>query len=520
MSVWQHAALGAALVVTGWLVARVAAGARFAKPPALLIDGLVPVAGFAVLSAATARPLTAGVAWFLVMVAYALADRAKRAALREPILYTDAFQTIDVLIRHPTINVLFKRGPCVTGAMFGVGLIMTALLLEPPDWPWSIWLGVAAIGVGAAFSWMLHRACLAGSCSVLRGLRPTGDPVADTARLGPFAIHLVYAAIARAERASRQAAAAPKHILVRRAGTVCAARPLVVVQCESFFDPRRLHPAIPRDLLPSFDACRRDGVQWGRLAVPGVGANTVRTEFAVLTGLPEEALGFDRFNPYLFFARAPIRSLAWRLRAEGYRTICVHPFDRRFYRRDLVMSNFGFDAFLGEEAFVGAARAGGYVSDDAVADVISDLLHEEGSGVFVFAITMENHGPWPASCGGASTNLARGSREPGERSVLRGFLRGIASADAMLGRLTDLLRDGSGTLAFYGDHLPNLPAAFAQLGFRDARTDYAIWRPGGRKAAHQDLAAWQLSQAIWDAWRVSADTSPDPLRWTSDAAAG
>ena len=110
--------------------------------------------------------------------------------------------------------------------------------------------------------------------------------------------------------------------------------------------------------------------------------------------------------------------------------------------------------------------------------------------------------------------------EPGERSALRGFLRGIASADAMLGRLTDLLRDRSGTLAFYGDHLPNLPAAFAQLGFRDARTDYAIWRPGIRSAARQDLAAWQLSQTIWDAWRAAADASPEPVRWTSNVAAG
>ena len=37
----------------------------------------------------------------------------------------------------------------------------------------------------------------------------------------------------------------------------------------------------------------------------------LKAEFAVLTGIPEGDLGYDRFNPYHAFARAPIASIAW-----------------------------------------------------------------------------------------------------------------------------------------------------------------------------------------------------------------
>jgi len=103
----------------------------------------------------------------------------------------------------------------------------------------------------------------------------------------------------------------------------------------------------------------------------------VRTEFAVLSGMPESAIGLDRFNPYHRFTSVPVSSLAWRLRAEGYRTVCLHPFDRTFYGRDRVMPNLGFDVFLGEEAFAGAQRVNGYISDVEAARKAVEIVKEE-----------------------------------------------------------------------------------------------------------------------------------------------
>ena len=120
----------------------------------------------------------------------------------------------------------------------------------------------------------------------------------------------------------------------------------------------------------------RNGLS-GRLHVPGWGANTMRTEFAVLTGIPESALGYDRFNPYYGLARVPIELQVWRLRRAGYRTICLHPFDRRFFRRDLAMPALGFERFLGRET-LGGARRPPYQSDPELAGHILRTLDAEG----------------------------------------------------------------------------------------------------------------------------------------------
>ena len=89
----------------------------------------------------------------------------------------------------------------------------------------------------------------------------------------------------------------------------------------------------------------------------------------------------------------PIASLAWRLRSQGYRTICLHPFDRGFFRRDLAMPALGFETFLGRES-LGGSRRPPYCADPDLARHMLRAIETEGPRVFVFAITMGNHGPW------------------------------------------------------------------------------------------------------------------------------
>jgi hypothetical protein len=99
----------------------------------------------------------------------------------------------------------------------------------------------------------------------------------------------------------------------------------VLVQSESFFDVRRLYPGVRPALLSRFDALRRQALKHGLLLVSAWGANTIRTEFAVLSGIGDDALGVHRFNPYRRFARRDILTLPHHLRALGYETVCIHP---------------------------------------------------------------------------------------------------------------------------------------------------------------------------------------------------
>src|SRR5260370_7669544 len=121
----------------------------------------------------------------------------------------------------------------------------------------------------------------------------------------------------------------------------------------------------------------------------------MRPEFAVLTGIPETELVYDRFTPYYAMARAPLASQVWRLRQAGYRTICLHPFDRRFFRRDLAMPALGFEHFLGRET-LGGARVPPYCPDVELAGHILRILDEAGPRTFIFPTTLGNHWPCPA----------------------------------------------------------------------------------------------------------------------------
>jgi hypothetical protein len=496
-----HLSIGLALMLVGALIPRVVSRASLRPSPHLLLDLMPSMLGFAIFASLTARPILAGTLVLALMIGFAFVDWVKRATLLEPAVFSDISELIE-LFRHPDLYLPFA-GPMrvIASAVALFILFVIQFLYEVPAWRWSPASALPVPLAICAAGWAIHGPFIRQAANMFRRLRPTGDPFRDAAAIGPSAMQFTYSFIARDERPGRQAEARksrPALIMGRSAN----ATPVVVVQSESFFDPRRLHPGIPADILPNFDACRQFGIQSGRLSVNTWGANTMRTEFAVLTGLPEDAIGYDRFNPYFAFARTPLPSLASRMREQGYRTICLHPFDRTFYRRDHVMPYLGFDAFIGEEAFAGASRSEGYIRDEEVGKVAVEMMREEGPHVFIFAITMENHGPWKnAVLHPAAIDLTAGLPPIPDKAALNGFLEGVKSADALLGTISNEMsaHGGPGLCAFYGDHLPSFPAAFPALGFNDTRSDYLIWHSQGGLALEHDLPAHELSSAIQSA---------------------
>jgi hypothetical protein len=491
-------AIGLTLTIAGWQMPRIISRAPFRFSARLLIDMIPALLGFLIAAFLTSRPIFAGTLVLALMIGFAFTDWVKRATLLEPVVFSDIAELIE-LFRHPELYLPFA-GPArvILAALAILGLFIIEFCLERPVDAWSSWSAFLIPAAIILIGWALHGPFLHRTTILFRRLGPTGNPFEDAAAIGPSAMQFTYSFIARDERPTRQAEARKSAPAILRSRSAVAT-PIVVVQSESFFDPRRLHRSIAKDILPNFDRCRRSGLQSGRLAVTGWGANTMRTEFAVLTGLSEDAIGYDRFNPYFAFARTPLPSLASRMRDNGYRTICVHPFDRTFYRRDHVMPYLGFDAFIGEEAFTGAARSGGYVTDDEVGKIVLDLLRDDGAQTFIFAITMENHGPWNQITGPQSSPDFMADMPPiPESAALSRFIGGIRNADAMLGSITKALasRGSPGLCAFYGDHLPSFPEAFPALGFNETSSDYLIWHTNGGAGLKCDLAAHELSSAI------------------------
>jgi hypothetical protein len=480
-----QAVAGAAMAMVGWAIPRRVAGAQRLSA-ATLLDAAPLATVFLILLVASGRPIFAGAVVFALGAGFAFADRTMRTVLREPVLFT-ALSELPHVFTHPHLYLPFAGTGCVIGGAAAALVAGLALLIAEPA-AMAPQLGAAALMAGAIviLLWRLgFEPWLGAAARTMRRLRPGGEPFSDAARLGPVAMLIVHGIIARAERPARRARLAAPAI-ISEPGPM---RPIVLVQCESFFDARRAFPGLPRDFLAGYDAAGTGG-SYGRLAVPAWGANTTRAEFAVLSGIDDAALGFDRFNPYHAFARAPLPSQVWRLREAGYRTICLHPFDRGFFRRDLVMPALGFDVFLGRET-LGGGRTPPYMSDPELARHILRVLDEAGPRTFIFGITMENHGPW----------LRGGEAD--------GYLAGLRRSDEMLQVLIDGLshRHPDALVGFYGDHLPSLPRVFDRLGFDDWRSDYAIWSADG-VARRRDLAAHELGRALVDLALAPRNSAP------------
>lgn len=502
MSELLQATVGTVLMLAAWLIPRHIAKARMAGLPAVLLDLSPVLLAAGLLLTATGRPIFTGFVLVSLGAGFALADRTKREALREPVVFSEMSELRHVFT-HPQLYLPFAgSGLVIGGALATIALGIALLWVEPPLWQPDALLIALLVAAVCAAGWVISREPALGlAAGSLRRLDPSDEPFADAARLGPFGILLVYGIIARAERSARRVRHAPPPA---PAVVNAAAVPLVIVQCKSFFDARRVSPCVPEDLLPGFDDCRRHGATFGRLEVAGWGANTMRAEFAVLTGIPERDLGYDRFNPYHAFARAPVTSLAWRLRNEGYRTVCLHPFDRGFFRRDLTLTALGFETFLGRESLGGSRRAP-YRSDPDLAHQVLRVLDRVGPRSFIFVITMGNHGPWFEAGPPIDARLRQRFDPAGlpQGGQFLRYLDGLARSDEMLRILAEGLgpRGHDGVLGFYGDHQPSLPQAFGHFGFEEWASDYVLMDGMASSPRRLDMPADHLPRVILDRLR-------------------
>lgn len=223
---------------------------------------------------------------------------------------------------------------------------------------------------------------------------------------------------------------------------------IVLVQDESFISLKRL----------KLDNYEEVGVEnlasQALLDIDYFGAYTMRSEFAVLTGIKLQSLRAYSYDPYILAKQCKIASLATILKAHGFYCICVHPNFKRFFRRDLVMPNLGFDEFIGREDIGQWRRSKELITDDDLFAYISDLLHKySGKKVFIFAITMQGHGPYVAA-----KNVIQATVESKDSSLNAYKEKNILCAKALSAFVKTL--NINEAMLVYGDHIPPLKAMF------------------------------------------------------------
>jgi len=278
---------------------------------------------------------------------------------------------------------------------------------------------------------------------------------------------------------------------------------IVVVQSESFFDPSIMKGYEHLELTPHLHRLAAQG-ESGPLNVPTYGGGTIRTEFEVLTGLSLRYFDDLQF-PYLQMNHKIVPSMVRSLRARGYETIALHGNDPGFWNRSTAFRAMGFDRFVSQEAFpANATMDGQYMADSAMTDQIVAQLKDAGPPQFLFAISIEGHGPYdvpPADAAARDAIPVPEGVTGANKLELQNYLYHMQHADQELGRLAALLaqRDRPTLLLFYGDHLPALTDTFNLTGFVDGKdmlSQPGIWLlvdpRNPSPARRQALASWML----------------------------
>ncbi|QDE38210.1 LTA synthase family protein [Luteibacter pinisoli] len=293
---------------------------------------------------------------------------------------------------------------------------------------------------------------------------------------------------------------------------------IVVVQSESFFDPAVIKGLEHDNFAPNLHRLA-EHASFGQLHVPTFGGGTIRTEFEVLTGLSLRYFPSMQF-PYLQMQAGVMPGMVRTLRSHGYETIAVHGNDPGFWNRTSAFRTLGFDRFVSQKDFpANAAPNGEHMPDSAMTDEIMAQLKNDGPPRFVFAISMEAHGPYDKS---AIADTAERDAIPVPEGIsddaklqLRNYIFHMRRADAELGRLADMLkqRERPTLLLFYGDHLPALTETYAKAGFTSGSDMLAQTVPYILIDAHEDgpaprngdLAAWMLPGRLMEQAGVHDD---------------
>lgn len=192
------------------------------------------------------------------------------------------------------------------------------------------------------------------------------------------------------------------------------------------------------------------------------GGNTPNSEYEFLTGnslafLPKDCI------PYQTYIKNDTNSLVSTLKSNGYKTIAVHPYLSSGWDRINVYNKFGFDEYYFEDDFENPKYIRNYISDESSYDKLIDLYKnkEKGQKLFMFNITMQNHGGYTTSYDNFTEDVSLQVSDKEFPDVNR-YLSLVKKSDEAIEKLINYFsnQDEKTIIVFFGDHFPALDEEF------------------------------------------------------------
>ena len=235
-----------------------------------------------------------------------------------------------------------------------------------------------------------------------------------------------------------------------------------------------------------------DNTVRGTLYSSVLGGTTCNSEFEFLTGNSMYFFGAG-YLPYQQAINFEQPSLATILKDEGYTTVAMHPAPAKNWQRNHVYPLLGFDEFLDIDYFENPQMMRWYyVSDACDYNYLIKRFEEreEGEKMFIFNITIQNHGGYELITSGMREFVAVRDSLGRSNGPASQYISLIRQSDKDLKNLLDYFEtvDEPVIICFFGDHQPSIGDEFVETTMGKTMEEFTF---------EDKLKQYQVPFMIW-----------------------
>ena len=277
---------------------------------------------------------------------------------------------------------------------------------------------------------------------------------------------------------------------------------IVIVQLESFINPNWITDiTLNKNPVSNFEALSEEFTS-GLLAVPALGGGTANTEFEVITGMSTDFFGAGEFPFNTIASKRAIPSLAYTLKDLGYSANSLHNHEGKFYSRNVVYKNLGFDSFTPIECMDVPERTPvGWAKDSVLIDEICNIITSTDNPDLVFGISVQGHGNYPNDEVDDKEIYITNKYTKSNKNSLEYFINQIYEMDQFVGNLIEAVNNLNEptVIAFYGDHFPAVGIENHEVSIKTLKsTPYVIWDNMNLPKTDKNIEAYDLTSLILD----------------------
>lgn len=285
---------------------------------------------------------------------------------------------------------------------------------------------------------------------------------------------------------------------------------IIIVQLESFINPNWITDiTLNKNPVSNFEQLSSEFTS-GLISVPALGGGTANTEFEVITGMSTSFFGVGEFPFNTIASRQAIPSLAYTLKDLGYSANSLHNHEGKFYSRDVVYKNLGFDSFTPIECMnVPEKTPVGWAKDSVLINEICNIITSTDTPDLIFGISVQGHGNYPEDELENKEIYITNDYSKSNKNSLEYFINQVYEMDQFVGDLIEAVNNLNEPtiIAFYGDHFPAVGIEAKDVSIKTLKcTPYVIWDNMNLSKTDTNIKTYELTSLISDKLSLTTTT--------------